>query len=436
MLFTEIARDEKRKWLRTEKPRAPREKAVVRGRETFDKCRVKPIFSLGLLAPLCVAGLSCATAHAQSPGPIYTWSGIGDPDGWVKNFGANSVVIENAVEGELRITETGLDAAAGATIAISDGPNRVRESSAAAGGTDLTGLDFLEFDLGHSGGATIDVQFYVQASPNYTYKALGPDIPVLPGMNTYQVPLFDLTPEELVYIRTFGFNARDHFGVGNVVWTLGELRVGGEPLVTRDLITHDTGTVENGLQGAIVNFDNAAVAGNTGQGQTGLTHNPAGSGSLQWTDLGGSVGAAISWGNGTAWNGNSFNNRPADLSNYDRMVVRMSATEVIPGSGGFLDVQAFFQVDNFNFQTPEGGVARQLPIDGEFYDLTFSLADLPNMNVVDQTGINLGFHPTDLQINVDSVIFIPEPASVTFIALGVASMIGLRRGGRSNQARA
>jgi len=377
--------------------------------------------------------LFSAAANGQSPGPIYTWSGTGDTQGWVKNFGANSVLVENVIDGELRVTETGDGAAAGATVAISDGPNRVRESSVfAAGGTDLTGLDFLEFDLGHSGNGVIDVQFYVQASPLYTYKALGPDIPVLPGINTYQVPIFDLLPEELVYIRTFGFNARDHFALGNVVWTMSELRAIGEPLEVRELVTHDIGTAENGLQGAIVNFDNAAVAGNNGaQNQTGLSQNTSGSGSLQWIDLGGSVGAAISWGNGTPWNGNTFNNRTTDLSNYDRMIIRISAAEVVPGSGGFLDIQAFFQVANFNFQPAEGGVTHALPIDGQFYDLVFSLADLSNMDVVDQTGINLPFHPTDLRINVDSIIFIPEPGAVSLLAFVAGGVFGMQRCRRS-----
>jgi hypothetical protein len=387
-----------------------------------------PRFFLLLAGIICAAAFFSAPAKGQSPGPIYTWEGTGDVQGWVKNFGANSVVLDNVVDGELRITETGIGAAAGATVAISDGPNRVRESSVfAAGGTDLTGLEFLEFELGHSGEGVIDVQFYVQASPNYTYKALGPDIPVLPGVNTYQVPIFDLLPEELVYIRTFGFNARDHFALGNVVWTLSELRVTGEPLEVRELVTHDIGTAENGLEGAIVNFDNSAVAGNTGQNQTGLSQNTSGSGSLQWIDLGGSVGAAITWGNGTPWNGNTFNNRTADLSNYDRMIVRISAAEVILGDGGFLDIQAFFQVANFNFQVAEGGVAQALPIDGQFHDLVFSLADLGNMNVVDQTGINLGFHPTDLRINVDSIIFIPEPGAVSLLTVVAGGFLGMCR---------
>ena len=381
---------------------------------------------VGAFAAFTIASMiSLCGARAQSPGVIYTWEGTGNLQDWSKNFGTNTVVLDNAISGELRITETG---GTGTNVAISDGPNRTRELSAAAGGTDMTGLEFLEFDLGHNGLGVIDVQFFVQASTNYTYRALGPDLQVFPGVATYQVPLTDLLPEEAVYLRTMGFNARDHVGLGDVVWTLREVRSGGTPLEVRELVTHDTGTAENGLQGAIVNFDGTAVLGNTGQNQTGLTHNPAGSGSLQWTDVGGGPGAAISWGNGTAWNGNSFNNRPADLSNYETMTIRMSATEITPGLGGIVDVQAFFQTNNFVFQTPEGGGSRSLPLDGQFYDLTFSLGGLTDMNGVDQTGINLAAHATDLRINVDSIVFaVPEPTSTGLLALALVANLALMR---------
>jgi hypothetical protein len=110
------------------------------------------------------------------------------------------------------------------------------------------------------------------------------------------------------------------------------------------------------------------------------------------------------------------------------MIVRMSAAEITPGSGGDIGVQAFFQTDNFQqFQGTENGAPRSLPIDGQFYNLTFSLIGLTNMNVVDQTGINLGGHATDLRINVDSITFaIPEPGSLTLfaIALGAYACIG------------
>jgi hypothetical protein len=375
------------------------------------------------LAPLamlvCLCGLCPFNAPGQSPSALYTWAGTGDVRAWAKNFGPNSVTLNNLLAGELQVVETG---GAGASVAISDGSNRVRESSVSSGGTDLTGLSYLEFDFGHNGVGNINVQFFVQASVGYNYVALGPDLVVTPGISTYQVPLTGLTAAQAVYIRTIGFNARDHVGVGDVTWTLREVRSGGTPLSSRNLITHDTGTPEGGLQGAIVNFDNASVQGNNGgQNQTGLSHNPAGSGSLQWIDLGGGAGGAISWGNGTAWNGNTFNNRTTDLSNYEKMIVRISAEEVTPGSGGSIGVQGFFQKNGFVFQAAGTDL---LPIDGLFHDLEFSLAGLTDMNVVELTGINLFSHPTDLRINVDNILFvIPEPTSTSLFGLAVG--IGL-----------
>ena len=126
---------------------------------------------------------------------MYTWDNSGNAapsiENWVKNFGTNTVTLDNSVFGELRIIETGTP---GEDVAISDGGNRVRESAtAASGGTDVTGLDYLEFDLGHSGAGPINVQFYVQASTGFTFVALGPDLAVAPGVNTYQVPLTSLT---------------------------------------------------------------------------------------------------------------------------------------------------------------------------------------------------------------------------------------------------
>jgi hypothetical protein len=370
-------------------------------------------------------------AAAQSPSALYTWDNSGNAapnvENWVKNFGANSVTLDNNVLGTLRITETGT---AGSDVALSDGANRVRESStSASGGTDLTGLDFLEFDIGHNGSGPVNVQFYVQASTGFNFVALGPDIAVLPGMNTYQVPLTGLMANQAVYIRNMGFNARAHAAQGNLVWSLDEVRSGGTPLTSRVLVSHDTGTVEGGLQGALVNFDSAAVQGNDGgQNQTGLSHNNAGSGSLQWTDLGGSNGAAISWGNGTAWNGNTFNERTTDVSNYGTVTFRISATDPNAG-GGSLDVSGFLQANNFAFQAMEGGASKSLAIDGQFHDVTFSIAGLNNLNVVDLTGLNLGAHAQNLVINVDSITFgqVPEPAMAATCLLTSLLLAARRR---------
>ena len=344
-----------------------------------------------------------STASAQMPSVLYTWDAPGDVQAWAKSFGDNAATLQSSIPGELSIIETG---SAGGSLAISDGPNRVRESStASSGGTDLTGLDWLEFDLGHNGSGPINVQFYIQGSTGYTFKALGPDLPVTPGVSTYKVPLTGLTANEAVYIRTMGFNARTHADVGNVTWTLREVRSSGTPLAVRDLITHDNGAAEGGLQGAIANFDVAAIAGNNGgQNQSGLSHNPAGSGSLQWTDLGGSNGAAITWGNGTAWNGNTFNNRTTDLSGYTEMIVRMSALDAVNPAGS-VNVQGFFQKNGFAFESANGGVSKSLTTNGQYHDLIYSIAGMSNMNVVETTGINLGSHTNDLLVNVDNIRF-------------------------------
>ena len=269
----------------------------------------------------------------------------------------------------------------------------------------------------------------MQASTGFNFVALGPDLNVAPGMNTYQVPLTGLTPAQAVYLRTIGFNARSHAPLGDVVWSLQEVRAGGTPLTHRTLVSHDTGTPEGGLQGAIVNFDNAAVLGNNGgQNQTGLSHNPSGSGSLQWTDVGGQQGAAMSWGNGTAWGGNTFNNRAADLSNYQEMIVRISATDPLNG-GGTVGMNAFMQTNNFQFQSVDGGSSRNLPIDGQFHTLKWFLAGLANMNVVDLTGLNVFGHPQNLVMNVDFVRFaVPEPTTTMLLTIGAVGCLGrLRR---------
>jgi len=358
---------------------------------------------------------------------LYTWNGTGNTQQWFKNFGTNTATLSNAIAGELTVAETG---AAGSPMAISDDFNRVRETPAGPnGGLDLTGLSAMEFDIGHNGASTVSVQFFVQASTASNFVALGPNLNITPGVNTYSVPLSPLTADQQVYIRTIGFNITDHSGLGNLNWTVREVRSTGTPLSQRVLENFDNGSVEGGLQGSVVNFDGASVAGNTGQNQTGLSHNSSGSGSLQWTDVAGGAGGAISWGNGTALNGNTFNNRVADLSNYATVTIRMSATAA-SGPEGSVNAQAFFQANNFaSFQTAG---TLPLPIDGQFHDLVFSLAGLTNMNVVDQTGLNLGSHAAELVINVDSVTFnaVPEPGSAIVLALAAAGWMGARRHSR------
>ena len=378
---------------------------------------------LVLAAMLCVGIAS--SAAGQSPSVLYTFDGPPSIEDWIKGFGTNTVTFSNSIVGELTVVETG---APGSTVAISDGFNRIRESSTVTGGLDLTGLDYLQFDVGHNGANNVNVQFYVQATPSSSFVGLGPDISVAPGINTYQVPLTGLTYPQIAYIRTVGMNIRDHAAMGNLTWTIQEVRSGGTPLTRRDLATHNVGSSDNGLQGAIVNFDGASVLGNTGQNQTGLSHNPNGSGSLQWTDLGGGAGGAVTWANGTAWNGSSFGERLIDVSNYGYVVFRMSATDVL-GAGGNVNVQSFFQTGPSFTSQAAGTLA--LPIDGRFHTLRFPLASVVDRHITQWAGINLGTHANNLLINVDLVRFVvPEPASMALIGLGVISWLGMVRWGR------
>ena len=89
--------------------------------------------------------------------------------------------------------------------------------------------------------------------------ALGPDVTVTPGVNTYSVPLSPLLANQQVYIRTLGMNIRDHVPLGNLTWTLREVHSAGVPLTNRVLETFNNGESEGGLQGALVNFDGTSV---------------------------------------------------------------------------------------------------------------------------------------------------------------------------------
>src|ERR1041385_3141609 len=231
--------------------------------------------------------------RAQSPKVLYTWSGTGDTRMWVKSFGTNDVALTNDTDGQLTITENGVDANLGTGWAIGDDGNVLTEAEGAksTGGLDLTGLTTIEFDLGHSGPNPVSVQFFVQATPGYTFKNLGPDQDITPGdPKTYQAPLDGLLPEEIAHIKVVGVKVRGHVADGTMIWTLKEVRSAGSPAASRDFATHEPGTPEGGLQGAYVNFDNNAVQGNDGgQNQTGLTVNsqapPVGNtGSLEWVD--------------------------------------------------------------------------------------------------------------------------------------------------------
>ena len=343
---------------------------------------------------------SCELVSAQTPGILYTWPGTGNAADWIAESSTNTVTVANSMAGFLTATESGLfdpinevTITGGASV-LHDGFNRRREQSTLGGGLDLTGLDTIELDVQHNGAANVNVQFYMQASPFYTYLSGGSDpANTLNGadwsippntLTTLKFPIHALTSAQQAWISAFGLSIRAHEPAGNVTWNISEVRSVGTPLTVRNLATHDTGSSDNGLNGVYANFEQAAIVGNDGgQNQSGFSHNPAGTGSLQWTDKGnaGNVanpsGAAVTWGNGTAYffdeaHIGSFFERLADFSNYNRLTFRMKATDVTPGGGGTIGIQSFFQTDNYVFTVAGGtGNFQPLPVDGEFHDLGF-----------------------------------------------------------------
>jgi len=376
------------------------------------------------IAFFALAGLSLSLPHAnaQTAGVLYSWNPAGVQD-WFRNFGAasTSATLANPGPGALTITET--SATAGGSQAFPDGFNSIRDTGApfslgCCGGLDLTGLDFLEFDLGHSGVGNVNVQFFTQATPGSSYVAFGADVPVAPGIATYQLSLAGLTADQIAYMRTIGINIRDHAGEGNLVWTLNELRSGGTPLTTRVIANHDGGAAD--FDGVICNFDCGAISGgNGGQNNSGMSI--AGN-ALEWTDLAGGPGAAVTWGNGTQNSGGSFNARPVDLSNYDFATIRMSAT----GADASVGVQFYMQTGSgFTYQSQN----TTLTVDGTYYDLVFPLAGVTNRSFVDTNGVNLFAHANDLVISVDSVIYsvIPEPASLMLVGIAAIGCLGAAR---------
>src|SRR6185369_7268303 len=114
------------------------------------------------------------------------------------------------------------------------------------------------------------------------------------------------------------------------------------------------------FDGLICNFDCGAVSGgNGGQNNSGMS---IVAGAAQWTDLGGGPGAAVTWGNGTQDAGGSFNARPVDLSNYDFVTIRITAT----GADTSVGVQFYMQNGGvFAYQSMNDN----LTVDGAFHEL-------------------------------------------------------------------
>ena len=261
------------------------------------------------LALAVTLGMSLVvTARAQSPDVLYTWdhaigAGAGaNLEGWSFNFGANSVTLSNATDGVLTIVESN----AGGDWAINDGYNNYKESAArgnlsgafSIGGADLTGLDYLEFDIAHNGVGALNGQIYLQPDPGTGCCGfLTQPITVNPGgPQTIQVDLnaFGLSANDFKYVRAMGVQIFGNSEAAPLTWDLSEIRSGGTPLTSRVIADHTTGSLQN----AVVKFDEAGINGGRGvDNQNGLTNLGDG---LRWVDLGGGPGGAVAWGNGNA----------------------------------------------------------------------------------------------------------------------------------------
>ena len=180
---------------------------------------------------------SCGFALAQLPSVIYTWNGTGDTREW--NVDASSVsfsTVSQNTAGELTIQELGDEFQPGCgptacpdqygkSVLIRDNGNRVRESSFASGGLDLTGLQFLEMDIRHSGTGDVQVQPYIGTGMNSTYTWFGPapdyapsgtpwTIPAGSTPTTVRIPISSLTEAQQAYNRVIGFKALEHVEQG------------------------------------------------------------------------------------------------------------------------------------------------------------------------------------------------------------------------------
>jgi len=233
------------------------------------------------------------------------------------------------------------------------------------------------------------------------------------------LPLTGLSADQRAYLRTIGVNIRDHLADGNLVWTLNEVRSAGVPLTTRSIADHDGGVAD--FDGLICNFDCGAIGGgNGGQNNSGMA---VVSNAVQWTDLGGGPGAAVTWGNGTQNAGGSFNARPVDLSNYTTAIIRMKATGIDPT----VFVQYYMQTGSgFNFQAFNYG---NLPVDGQYHDVVIDLSSITARSIVDTNGLNLGSHASNMIISVDSVVYtsVPEPASAAMLGMALLSCLAIGR---------
>jgi len=393
-------------------------------------------------AILLTLAASGGWARAQSPRDVYTWAGVPSPThGW-QVWGSHNLLPASfnrgtisAASGNLVVQETGTGALVGGSLWIIDPFEWGAEGAPAKGHLDVTGLDFIEIDLRHNHPtATVPVDFLIQALSVENLTIYGgsdgttvvqdflqpppPSWQVGPGLQTLRFPVDKLSARQQTSIKTLWLWPQPHAAAGNLTWTISAVRTTGTPLAYRDIVTNDAGSLDDGLDGAFPLHpeEMRAIVGNLGDvNQLGLTRNASGSGSLQWTDKGGSgasgdeSGAMIGWGNGAGWRnaqpgdptaGNGYNQRIADFSNYDRMTVRVSARDVVNPAGSVGIAAPFFVTE---FDPPTVVPSQDLPTDGQYHELTYDLTSVPFLRNVWHWGLDVAPHPNDIVFNVDNI---------------------------------
>lgn len=381
-------------------------------------------------------GLVAATVvEAQSPDTLYTWAGT-SVQGW-QVYDANLLVplgvagqwntasISGAT-GDLVVTETSNgtgNGVIGGGLSILEGWYQPREVYPAKGNLDVTGLQYIEIDLRHnSPTATVSVGIGVAAIETENVGIGGPAWNIGPGLNTIRFPISLLTARQQTSVKSYNVLVTPHTAVGNLIWTISAVRTVGTPLVYRDIVTNNAGTPDDGIDGAfpLYTADMAAIIGNNGVvSQLGLTRNPSGTGSLQWTDKGGAgdvgseSGASIGWGNGAGWrnttqadqigsptSGNSYNERIADFSNYDRMTVKISAHDAVNPSGAVGIEAPFFESES---NPPTVLTSQDLQTDGQYHELVFDLSSVSFRKNLWHWGLDVSAHANNIVFNIDNI---------------------------------
>ena len=384
--------------------------------------------NVAYLSLLVVLAVSCVS-KAQTPETLYSWNDL-TTQNWqiwginVPGTGTGKATA-SAATGDLVVTETGTGlpggGAIGGSLWIFDDFDRPRENwSGVKGNTDLTGLQYVEMDVRHnSATATVAAQFILAPYINNVAAPVVLPVSIAPGLNTIQFPLSNLTTRQQGSIKNIWLATSDHSSAGNLTWTISAVRSVGTPLAYRDVVTSDAGTPDAGLDGAypLSTGDMLAIAGNDGnRNQVGLSRNPAGSGSLQWTDKGGTgdigseSGASIGWGNGGGWrsgspgdptSGNSYWERTSDFSNYDRMTVRISALDTINPAGTVGIEGSFIQSDVDEIKATLA--SQNLTTDGQYHELIYDLSSVSFLKTVQNWGIDVAPHLNNIVFNVDNI---------------------------------